>query len=176
MNTNLRVLFALSACHLLNDMMQALLPAIYPNLKNAYLLSFAQIGLIHATYQLTASLLQPLVGAVTDRRPLPFSLAAGTLFTILGLALLSRAASYPALLVGACALGFGSSVFHPESSRVVHAAAGSRRGFAQSLFQVGGNVGTALGPVCAATVVMWGGQASLAFFSILMFVSTVLLI
>jgi FSR family fosmidomycin resistance protein-like MFS transporter len=176
MKTTFRVLFALSACHLLNDMMQSLLPAIYPNLKNAYLLSFAQVGLITSTYQLTASLLQPLVGAVTDRRPLPFSLAAGTLFTILGLLLLSRAASYPALLVGACALGLGSSVFHPESSRVAHMAAGPRRGFAQSLFQVGGNTGTALGPVCAATVVMWGGQGSLALFSILMLVSTALLV
>jgi FSR family fosmidomycin resistance protein-like MFS transporter len=169
------VLVAISVCHLLNDMMQSLLPAIYPNLKEIYALSFAQIGFVTFAYQVTASLLQPVVGLVADRRPMPFSLPAGTFFTLGGLLVLSRAASYPVLLAGACLLGLGSSVFHPESSRVAHMAAGGRRGLAQSLFQVGGNVGSALGPICAALVVVRGGQASLAVFSAVMLLSTAIL-
>jgi FSR family fosmidomycin resistance protein-like MFS transporter len=169
------VLVAISFCHLLNDTMQSLLPAIYPNLKTAYALSFAQVGFVTFAYQVTASLLQPLVGVVSDRRPMPFSLPAGTLFTLAGLLVLSRAQSYAILLAGACLLGLGSSIFHPESSRVAHMAAGGRRGLAQSLFQVGGNVGSAFGPICAATVVLQGGQTSLALFSAPMLLSTVIL-
>src|SRR5271155_5037368 len=134
------VIVAISFCHLLNDMMQSLLPAIYPDLKIRFGLSFGQIGLVTLAYQLTASLLQPLVGLYADRRPTPLALPGGTLFTLAGLLVLSIAHTYAVLLVGACLLGVGSSVFHPESSRVVRMAAGGRHGLGQSLFQVGGNI------------------------------------
>ncbi|GAA0199034.1 FSR family fosmidomycin resistance protein-like MFS transporter [Brevundimonas nasdae] len=161
------VIVAVSACHLLNDMMQALLPAIYPNLKASLDLSFSQIGLITLVYQITASILQPLVGVYADRRPTPLALPGGTLFSLAGLVVLSVAHTYPLLLVGAALLGMGSSVFHPEASRVARMAAGRRAGLAQSLFQVGGNAGSALGPLAAAIVVVRWGQSSLAFFALL---------
>jgi MFS transporter, FSR family, fosmidomycin resistance protein len=161
----IKVLGAIAFCHLLNDMMQSLLPAIYPMLKTSYKLNFAQIGLITLAYQMTASMLQPLVGLYTDHRPQPYSLVAGMSFTLLGLLLLSRAASFPALLVAASLIGVGSSVFHPESSRVARMASGGRHGFAQSMFQVGGNAGSAIGPLLAAFIVLPFGQSSIAWFS-----------
>ncbi|HSY24581.1 MAG TPA: MFS transporter, partial [Polyangiaceae bacterium] len=169
------VLVAIGFCHLINDMLQSLLPAIYPSLKATYHLDFAQIGMVTLTYQLTASLLQPAVGLYADARPAPFSLPAGTLFTFAGIVILGEAHSYFALLIGASILGMGSSVFHPESSRVARMASGGRLGLAQSFFQVGGNVGGALGPLAAAFVVLRWGQRSLAFFALLALVSTTIL-
>jgi len=165
------VILAISFCHLINDMMQSLLPAIYPNLKAQFGLNFGQIGLVTLAYQLTASLLQPLVGLYADRRPTPLALPGGTLFSLAGLAVLSVAHSYPVLLAGACLLGVGSSVFHPESSRVARMAAGGRHGLAQSLFQVGGNIGQALGPLAAALVVVRWGQSSLGAFALMALLS-----
>ncbi|WP_064750198.1 MFS transporter [Lysobacter antibioticus] len=162
----LPILAMLSVCHLLNDMIQSLLPAIYPLLKDAFALDFGQIGLITLTFQVTASLLQPLVGIYTDKRPMPYSLAIGMGFTLVGLLLLSRASSFPMLLLAAALVGSGSSVFHPESSRVARMASGGRHGLAQSLFQVGGNVGSALGPLLAAYVVMPHGQGSVGWFAL----------
>ncbi|HEY0206730.1 MAG TPA: MFS transporter [Acetobacteraceae bacterium] len=159
------VLLAVSFCHLLNDLIQSLLPAIYPILKTQYALSFAQIGYITLAFQLTASLLQPVVGLYTDRRPLPFSLPVGMGCTLLGLLLLSTAGSFALLLLAAGLVGLGSSVFHPESARVARAASGGRYGLAQSVFQVGGNAGAALGPLAAAFVVLRFGQGSIAWFS-----------
>ena len=164
-DTAFAVLAALSFCHLLNDMMQSLLPAIYPVLKDSHGLTFAEIGLITLVNQLTASLLQPVVGMYTDRRPRPFSLAIGMGFTLAGLALLGYAGSFAALLVAAAFIGLGSAVFHPESSRIARLASGGRHGFAQSLFQVGGAVGASVGPLIAAFVVLANGQASVAWFS-----------
>jgi FSR family fosmidomycin resistance protein-like MFS transporter len=145
--------------------MQSLLPAIYPMIKSSYGLSFGQIGLLTFTFQFTASLLQPLVGAMADKTPRPYSLAIGMGFSLLGLLLLAFAASYPALLVAAALIGSGSSVFHPESSRVARMASGGKHGFAQSVFQVGGNLGTSAGPLLAAFVVLPHGQSSVAWFS-----------
>ena len=161
------IILAISFCHLLNDMMQSLLPSIYPNLKQELNLSFSQIGLVTLVYQMTASILQPLVGLYADRKPTPMALPGGTLFSLAGLLVLSAAHSYGLLLVGAALLGMGSSVFHPESSRVARMAAGRRHGLAQSLFQVGGNAGSARGPLAAAVVVVQWGQSSLAFFAML---------
>jgi len=163
--TALTVLGAISFSHLLNDMMQSLIPSIYPILKDEYTLSFAQIGLITLTFQITASLLQPVIGYTTDKKPQPFALPVGMGCTLLGLLLLAFAGSYPFLLVGAAMVGMGSSVFHPESSRVARLASGGRHGFAQSIFQVGGNVGSAIGPLMAAFIILPHGQASLAWFS-----------
>ena len=163
--TAFTVLAAISFCHLLNDMMQSLLPALYPMLKSSYALSFGQIGLLTFTFQFTASLLQPLVGALADKRPRPYSLAAGMGFTLAGLVLLAYAASYPLLLVAAALIGTGSSVFHPESSRVARMASGGRHGLAQSVFQVGGNFGSAAGPLLAAFIVLPHGQSSVVWFS-----------
>ena len=174
-HTVFAVILAVSFCHLLNDMMQALLPAIYPNLKADFGLSFGQVGIVTLVYQITASILQPLVGLYADRRPTPLALPGGTLFSLAGLMVLSVAHGYAVLLVGASLLGVGSSVFHPESSRVVRMAAGGRHGLAQSLFQVGGNVGQALGPLAAALVVVRWGQSSLAFFALLALVSAAIL-
>lgn len=162
----IKILGAIAFCHLLNDMMQSLLPAIYPMLKTSYKLDFGQIGLITLAYQMTASLLQPIVGMYTDRRPQPYSLVGGMTFTLLGLLLLSHARSFPGLLVAASMVGVGSSVFHPESSRVARMASGGRHGFAQSLFQVGGNAGSAIGPLLAAFIVLPFGQSSIAWFSL----------
>ncbi|HEX2220883.1 MAG TPA: MFS transporter [Gemmatimonadales bacterium] len=164
--TTYAVLFAISFCHLLNDMMQALLPALYPVLKSGFDLDFGQIGLITLTFQLTASLLQPAVGLYTDHRPQPYSLVAGMSFSLVGLVILSIAPSYPLLLLSAGMVGLGSAVFHPESSRVARMASGGRHGLAQSLFQVGGNTGSAIGPLLAAFVVVPRGQRSVAWFSV----------
>jgi FSR family fosmidomycin resistance protein-like MFS transporter len=159
------ILFAIGFCHALNDMMQSLLQAIYPNLKATFELDFSHIGYITLVYQITASLLQPLVGAYTDRRAVPYALPVGMLFTFAGLLLLAEAPSYPLLLLGAGIVGIGSATFHPESSRVAHAAAGTRRGLAQSMFQVGGSIGGALGPLLAAFVVTRSQRAGMAWFS-----------
>jgi len=169
------ILAMLSVCHLLNDMIQSLLPAIYPLLKDAFRLDFGQIGLITLTFQVTASLLQPLVGIYTDRKPMPYSLAIGMGCTLSGLLLLSQAPSFPLLLVAAALIGSGSSVFHPESSRVARMASGGQHGLAQSLFQVGGNVGSAIGPLLAAFIVMPRGQGSVAWFAIAALIAIVLL-
>jgi FSR family fosmidomycin resistance protein-like MFS transporter len=174
-DTVFAVILGISFCHLLNDMMQSLLVAIYPNLKSEFGLTFVQIGLVTLTYQITASLLQPVVGLYADRRPTPMALPGGTLFTLAGLTVLSQARSYPILLLGASLLGMGSSVFHPESSRVARMASGGRHGLAQSLFQVGGNLGSAIGPLAAAVVVVRYGQRSLAAFGLLALVSCAVL-
>ncbi len=162
--TSYPILFAICACHAINDMIQSLVAAIYPTLKADFNLSYGELGAVTLAYQLTASILQPLVGLSSDRTPRPFSLPFGTLFTLAGLLLLATAGSYPGLVVGACVLGMGSSVFHPESSRVATMAAPGRPGFAQSLFQVGGNVGATLGPLAAAFVVLRWGRASVGAF------------
>jgi MFS transporter, FSR family, fosmidomycin resistance protein len=169
------ILAAISVSHLLNDLIQSLLPAIYPILKSNFHLDFGQIGLLTLTFQLTASLLQPLVGSFTDRRPQPFSLVAGMGFTLIGLLTLSRADSYPILLLAAALVGMGSSVFHPESSRVARLASGGRHGLAQSVFQVGGNAGTALGPLLAAFIVVPFGQPSIAWFSVVALLAMLIL-
>src|SRR5690606_35500668 len=140
--TTLAILFAISFSHLVNDTIQALIPSIYPMIKSSFDLSFAQLGWITFTFQCTASLLQPLVGWVTDKKPMPYSLAVGMGLTVLGLLGLAMANSYPHILLSAATVGLGSAIFHPEASRVAHMAAGPRRGFAQALFQVGGNAGT----------------------------------
>ena len=166
-DTVMKVLLALSVSHFLNDTIQAVLPAIYPVLKDSLRLTFAQVGLITLTYQTTASLLQPVVGAYADRRPLPYSLAVGMALTLLGLILLSQAGSFPAILVSAAVVGTGSAIFHPEASRLARLASGGRHGFAQSLFQVGGNFGTSIGPLLAAAIVVPHGQAHVLWFSVL---------
>jgi FSR family fosmidomycin resistance protein-like MFS transporter len=171
----LGVLGAVSFSHFLNDLIQSLLPSIYPMLKSSYALDFGQIGLLTFTYQITASLLQPLVGAYTDRRPLPYSLPVGMGFTLCGLLLLSQAASFSMLLIAAALVGTGSSIFHPESSRIARLASGGRHGFAQSFFQVGGNAGSALGPLLAAFLILPHGQSSLAWVSLLALLGIVLL-
>jgi MFS transporter, FSR family, fosmidomycin resistance protein len=158
------ILLAISFSHLLNDMMQSLIPAMYPMLKSSYRLSFVQIGLLTFTYQITASLLQPVIGAFTDRKPKPYSLAVGMGFTLCGLLLLATAHTFGLLLVAAALVGTGSSVFHPESSRVARMASGGAHGLAQSIFQVGGNVGSAIGPLLAAFIVLPLGQLSVAWF------------
>jgi MFS transporter, FSR family, fosmidomycin resistance protein len=175
METTFTILGAITFCHLLNDTMQSLLPAIYPTLKANYGLSFGQIGLITFTFQSTASLLQPVVGHYTDRRPLPYSLAVGMGFTLVGLLLLSVATSYQALLVAAGMVGLGSAIFHPESSRVARMASGGRHGLAQSLFQVGGNAGSAIGPLLAAFIVEPRGQRTIAWFSAIALVGSAVL-
>ena len=164
--TAFTILGAISFCHLLNDMLQSLLPAIYPILKSQYALSFVQIGLITLTYQAVASLLQPLIGHYTDRRPLPYSLAAGMGFTLLGMLLLGGAHRFGLLLLAGALVGMGSAVFHPESSRVARMASGGQHGLAQSVFQVGGNVGGSLGPLLAAFVVVPHGQSSIRWFGV----------
>jgi FSR family fosmidomycin resistance protein-like MFS transporter len=169
------VLGAISFSHLLNDMIQSLILAIYPMLKQNFSLSFAQIGLITLTYQITASLLQPLVGLYTDKRPQPYSLPIGMGFTLSGLVLMSIAPNFGVLLVAAALVGCGSSVFHPESSRVARMASGGRYGLAQSLFQVGGNAGSSLGPLFAALIVIPHGQRSIAWFSVAALVAIVVL-
>src|SRR5262249_49703268 len=164
--TAFAVLVALSVSHLLNDTIQSLIAAVYPVLKESYALTFTQIGLITLAFQCTASLLQPLVGLYTDRRPQPFSLALGMGVTLTGLLLLSVADAFPAVLVAAALVGVGSAVFPPEASRMARLASGGRHGLAQSLFQVGGNGGSALGPLLAAFVVVPWGQGSLAWVSV----------
>ncbi len=164
--TAFTVLAAISFCHLLNDMMQSLLPAIYPILRDNYGLSFSQIGFLTFTFQVTASLLQPLIGFFTDKRPQPYSLSVGMGFSFAGLLLLSQAHSYAVLLAAAALVGTGSAVLHPESSRVARMAAGNRPGLAQSLFQMGGYIGSSIGPLFAAVVVARNGQGSVAWFAL----------
>jgi MFS transporter, FSR family, fosmidomycin resistance protein len=164
--TSFRVLGAISFSHFLNDMIQSLILAIYPLLKGTFELTFAQIGLITLTYQATASLFQPMVGYYTDRRPKPYSLAFGMGCTLVGLLVLATAQSYRMLLFAAGVVGTGSSVFHPESSRVARMASGGRHGLAQSIFQVGGNTGGAMGPLLAAWFIIPRGQKSVAWFSL----------
>ncbi len=163
--TVFKVLGAISFSHFLNDMLQSLIPAIYPLLKSSFSLSFTQIGLITLAFQLTASLLQPVVGLYTDRHPKPFSLAIGMSCTLTGLMMMAVAPNYAMVLVAAALVGTGSSVFHPESSRVARMASGGRYGLAQSIFQVGGNAGSSTGPLLAAWIVIPWGRASLAWFS-----------
>jgi MFS transporter, FSR family, fosmidomycin resistance protein len=165
--TVLPVIAAIAFCHMLNDLMQSLIPAIYPVLKGELALTFGQIGLITFVFQGTASVLQPLVGAYTDRRPLPYSLSFGMALTLAGLVVLAHAHSFTIVLCAVALIGMGSSVFHPDSSRIARLAAGRRPGFAQSLFQVGGNAGTALGPLAAALIVVPFGQISLEWFGII---------
>ncbi|MGN6763872.1 MAG: MFS transporter, partial [Rhizobiaceae bacterium] len=160
------ILAALSFCHFLNDMMQSLLPAIYPMLKTNYALSFTQVGFLTLTFQGTASLFQPVVGIVTDKRPQPYALFCGMGFTLVGLILLSSASHYGLLIVAASLVGMGSAIFHPDASRVARMASGGQLGLAQSLFQVGGNFGSAIGPLLAAFIVLPFGQSSLAWFSL----------
>jgi len=160
------ILAAISGSHMINDMMQSLILAMYPILKGEFSLSFAQVGLITLTYQLTASLLQPLVGVFTDRRPQPYSLPVGMTSTLIGLMLLAFAPSFEVVLLAAAFVGIGSSIFHPESSRIARLASGGQHGFAQSVFQVGGNTGTAIGPLLAAAVIVPFGQSSVAWFGL----------
>lgn len=169
------ILFAISIGHFLNDMMQSVIPAVYPLIKDHFQLSFTEIGLITLTFQLTASLLQPFVGLYTDKRSLPFSLAIGMGFTFTGLFLVSIATSFGFLLLSVGLIGVGSSVFHPESSRVAHMASGGKKGLAQSIFQVGGNAGSALGPLLAALVVMPYGMQGVGWISVAALVGMVLL-
>jgi FSR family fosmidomycin resistance protein-like MFS transporter len=173
--TVVTMLVALSFSHLLNDTIQSLLPAIYPLLKSSYHLSFTQIGLITLTNQVTASLLQPVVGTYTDKNPKPYSLAIGMGFTLVGLVLVALANSFGMILVAAVLIGLGSSVFHPEASRVAHMASGGRHGFAQSIFQVGGNLGSSLGPLLAALILVPGKQYRVLWFSFLAFIGIVVL-
>ncbi len=161
------ILFAISFSHLLNDTIQSIIPAIYPQLKESFSLNFVQIGLITLTFQLTASLLQPLVGLYTDKKPQPFSLAAGMAFTLTGLVLLSGVESFYGVLLSVGLIGVGSSVFHPEASKVAYMAAGHRRGLAQSIFQVGGNAGSAIGPLLAAFIILPHGRHSISWFSVI---------
>jgi MFS transporter, FSR family, fosmidomycin resistance protein len=161
------VLFAISFSHLLNDTIQALLPSIYPMLKDNYSLSFTQLGLITFTFQVTASLLQPIVGYLSDKRSMPFSLPVGMGLTLTGLVLLSFAGDFAHILIAACFVGSGSAIFHPEASRIAFMAAGRRRGLAQSVFQVGGNAGSAIGPLLAALIIVPHGQRAVLGFSVL---------
>jgi MFS transporter, FSR family, fosmidomycin resistance protein len=174
--TMFRVLAAVSFCHVLNDMMQSLLPSIYPILKASFHLNFTQIGFITLTFQITASLLQPVIGHYTDRKPMPYSLPIGMVFTLVGLLLLAIAPTFPLLLLAAALIGMGSAVFHPESSRVARMASGGKHGFAQSFFQVGGNTGSAIGPLLAVFIVLPHGQIGSAWFSLAALVGIFVLI
>lgn len=160
------ILFAISFSHLLNDTIQSLIPSIYPIIKESFHLSFGQVGLITLTFQITASLLQPFVGLFTDKRPMPYSLATGMGFTLIGLLSLSVASQFSTLLLSVAFVGIGSAIFHPEASRVAFLASGGKRGMAQSLFQVGGNAGSALGPLLAAMIIVKHGQSSVSWFSV----------
>jgi FSR family fosmidomycin resistance protein-like MFS transporter len=174
--TVMAILLAVSFSHFLNDVMQSLISSLYPMLKDDYKLDFWQIGLLTTTFQVTASLLQPVIGMYTDKKPLPFSLPIGMCLTLIGLVTLAFAHSYSMLLVGSAFVGLGSAIFHPESSRVARLASGGRFGLAQSLFQVGGNFGSALGPLLAAFIVVPLGQGGIAWFSIAAMVGIVVLI
>jgi FSR family fosmidomycin resistance protein-like MFS transporter len=169
------VLFAASGSHMLNDMMQSLAPALYPVFRDQLSLTFFQTGVITFTFQFTASLLQPMIGAALDRRPAPYALPAAMGFSLIGLAALAYAGSYPTLLASVALIGVGSAVFHPEASRAARAASGGRYGLAQSLFQVGGNFGQSLGPLMAAFIVVPFGQHSVLAFTVLAFIAIVLL-
>ena len=173
--TRFPVIAAISFSHLLNDMMQSVLVAIYPMIKQGLHLSFGQIGLITLAFQFTASLLQPVIGLYTDHRPKPYSLPIGMCFTLVGLLSLSQASSFTAVLISAMLIGMGSSVFHPESSRVARMAAGNQPGLAQSLFQIGGNFGSAIGPLLAALIIVPNGQGSAAWFALFALIGVVVL-
>src|SRR5215469_2263674 len=160
------ILAAVSVCHLLNDMVQSLLPSIYPILKSSFHLNFGEVGLLSLTYQVVASLLQPFIGMFTDRRPVPFALAFGMCFTLAGIVLVAIVPTFGLLLVAAAVVGAGSAIFHPESSRIARIASGGQHGFAQSFFQVGGNAGSAIGPLLAAFIVLPLGQRGVAWYSI----------
>ncbi len=175
MKFSARILASLSFCHLLNDLMQSLLPSIYPMLKQTFGLSFGQIGLITLVNQIIASVLQPVIGVYTDRRPLPYSLATGMAFTLVGMMLLGLGPTYGAIIAASAMIGLGSAVFHPESSRVARLASGGRHGFAQAFFQVGGNVGSAVGPLAAAFFVLPHGRSSIAWFSLMAIVGMLFL-
>ncbi|MFN3792234.1 MFS transporter [Massilia sp.] len=172
----MQILFSVAFVHLLNDCVQAVLPAIYPLLKDEFALSFTQIGLITLTFQCTASILQPWIGLTTDRRPIPFLLPAGMCVTLGGVALLASAGSFPMLLLAAGLIGIGSSTFHPEASRVARLASGGRFGFAQSLFQVGGNLGSAFGPLLAAAIIVGQGQGRIAWLMLLVLLAVAVLL
>ncbi|QNR82781.1 MFS transporter [Pedobacter riviphilus] len=169
------ILFALSFSHLLNDTIQSLIPAIYPVIKTSYHLSFSQIGLITLTFQLAASLLQPFVGLYTDKKPQPYSLAVGMGFTLIGLISLSQAGHFYTMLISVAFIGIGSSIFHPEASRMAHAASGGKRGLAQSVFQLGGNAGSSLGPLLAAWIIVPYGQFSVIWFSVIALLAIMIL-
>jgi FSR family fosmidomycin resistance protein-like MFS transporter len=166
MPTRFKVLGAISFSHFLNDMMQSLIVAIYPLLKGEFRLSFVQIGVITLTYQICASVLQPLIGIYTDKHPKPYSLSIGMGFTLIGMVALALAPNYASVLAAAALIGAGSSIFHPESSRIARLASGGRHGLAQSIFQVGGNAGSAMGPLLAAWIIVPHGQSSLAWFAL----------
>ena len=169
------ILFTISAAHFINDVLQSLIPSIYPLIKSKYNLTFAQIGLITLTNQLTASLLQPIVGNYTDKTPRPYSLAIGMCFTLLGLLSLSLASSFTHILMSVALVGIGSSIFHPEASRVAHLASGGKKGLAQSIFQLGGNAGSAVGPLMAAIIIVPHGQFNVIWFCLLAMVGIFLL-
>jgi MFS transporter, FSR family, fosmidomycin resistance protein len=170
------ILFTISFTHLLNDMLQSVIPAIYPLMKDSFHLSFTEIGLITFTFQLTASLLQPFVGQYTDKKPLPYSLAIGMGFTLAGLISLSLATNFIAILISVSLIGMGSSVFHPESSRVAHLASGGKKGLAQSIFQLGGNAGSAIGPLLAALIIVPHGQFYVIWFTLIAVLGIIVLV
>lgn len=174
--TILSILFIISIAHLLNDMVQSIIPSIYPVIKDKYGFTFGQIGIITLVFQMTSSILQPFVGRFADRHPQPFSLSTGMVFTLLGCIMLSVANSYSLILVAVGVIGCGSSIFHPEASRIAQMAAGGKKGLAQSIFQVGGNGGSAIGPLLAAVVVIPFGQPSIAWFSIVALIAGISLI
>jgi FSR family fosmidomycin resistance protein-like MFS transporter len=175
-NTVYSILFTISIAHLLNDMMQSVIPAVYPMIKTSFHLSFTQIGLITFTFQLTASLLQPFIGLYTDKTPRPYSLAIGMMFTLAGLLFLAFASSFFWLLLAVSLIGMGSSIFHPESSRVAHLASGGKKGLAQSIFQLGGNAGSAIGPLLAALIVVPYGQFYIIWFALAAILAIIILI
>ncbi len=175
-STVFTILLNISFCHLLNDTIQSLIPSIYPIVKDSFKLSFAQVGLITLTFQLAASLLQPFVGLYTDKKPQPFSLAIGMSFSLAGLLVLSFAGSFSMLLLAVGMIGIGSSIFHPEASKVAYMAGGNRRGLAQSIFQVGGNAGSSIGPLLAALIIVPYGQSNIVWFSLLALIAIIVLI
>ena len=170
------ILCAISFAHLLNDMMQSIIPSIYPIIKNQYGFTFGQIGIITLVFQMTSSLLQPLVGRVADRHPMPYALSAGMVFTLIGILLLSVANKYAFIILAVGVIGMGSSIFHPEASRIAQLAGGRKKGLAQSIFQVGGNGGSAIGPLLAAVIVIPYGQRSIIWFAIAAFVAGITLL
>ncbi|GAC1379291.1 MAG: MFS transporter [Ginsengibacter sp.] len=175
-NTVFSILLAISFSHLLNDTIQSLIPSIYPIVKNQFNLNFAQVGLITFTFQVAASLLQPFVGNYTDKRPQAFSLSIGMAFTLIGLVFLAVAKSFPATIMSVALIGIGSSIFHPEASKVAYLASGGKRGLAQSIFQVGGNAGSAIGPLLAAMIIVPYGQFYLIWFSVLALIAIIILV
>ena len=175
-STVFAILLNISFCHLLNDTIQSLIPSIYPIVKDSFKLSFAQVGLITLTFQLAASLLQPFVGLYTDKRPQPYSLAIGMACSLAGLLVLAFAGNFTMLLVAVGMIGIGSSIFHPEASKVAYMAGGNRRGLAQSIFQVGGNAGSSIGPLLAALIIVPYGQGNIIWFSLLALIAIIVLI